>query len=38
MSRFFLKFTNGCISIVLSLALLTAGAYSAYCLWDNNQI
>ena len=38
MSRFFLKFTNGCISFVLSLALLTAGAYSAYCLWDNNQI
>lgn len=36
--RFFLRFINGFISLVLSLSLLTAGAYAAYCLWDNNQI
>lgn len=38
MKRFFLKLINGLISAFLTLALLTAGAYAAYCLWDNNQI
>lgn len=38
MARFILRLTNGCISLILSLALLTAGSYAAYCLWDNNQI
>lgn len=38
MARFCLRLINGFISLILSLALLTAGAYAAYCLWDNNQI
>lgn len=38
MCRFFLKLTNGLISIAVAIALLTAGAYATYCLWDNNQI
>lgn len=38
MSRFFLKLCNGLISIAVAIALLTAGAYATYCLWDNNQI
>ncbi len=38
MVGFMMKITNGLISLVLSLVLLTAGAYAAYCLWDNNQI
>lgn len=38
MARSFLKICNGFISSFLTLALLTAGVYSAYCLWDNEQI
>lgn len=38
MSQAFLKLCNGIISLVATLALLTAGVYAAYCLWDNNQI
>lgn len=38
MARSFLKFFNGFVSLALSLALLIAGVYATYCLWDNNQI
>lgn len=38
MAKFILKLVNGVISFAVSLALLTAGAYAAYCLWDNEQI
>lgn len=38
MSRLFVRLCNGLISIAVAIALLTAGAYATYCLWDNNQI
>lgn len=38
MSQAFLKLSNGLISLVTSFALLIAGIYATYCLWDNNQI
>lgn len=38
MSRAILKLINGLVSCVTVLALLLAGGYAAYCLWDNNQI
>lgn len=38
MARSFLKLCNGFISLVMTLILLTAGAYAAYCLWDNERI
>ena len=37
-SRFILKFCNAIINVVLALVLLVAGCYSAYALWDNNQV
>lgn len=33
-----LRLIDGCISFAVFLALLTAGAYAGYCLWDNHQI
>lgn len=38
MVRGVLRLVNGLISIAVGFALLIAGAYAAYCLWDNNQI
>lgn len=38
MARSLLRLFDGLINFVVSLALLTAGAYAAYCLWDNEQI
>lgn len=38
MVRAVVKLTNSLISIAVVLALLLAGAYAAYCLWDNQQI
>ena len=33
-----LKLCNAMISMIMFVLLLTAGAYSVYALWDNNQI
>jgi sortase B len=38
MARLLLKLFEGLINFVVSLALLTAGVYAAYCLWDNERI
>ncbi len=38
MSRAFLKLAHGFVSIATAFALLIAGLYSGYCLWDNQQI
>lgn len=38
MARRILKLANALLTACLTVALLTAGAYSAYALWDNNQI
>lgn len=38
MLRALIKLTNGAISLVTGLALLLAGAYAGYCLWDNQQV
>lgn len=38
MSRFILNAANWLLSAFLTVVLLVAGAYSAYALWDNNQI
>ena len=38
MSKAFLKLANGLISLAVAIALVVAGGYAAYCLWDNNQI
>lgn len=38
MSRFILKLADGLVSLAVALALLTAGVYAGYCLWDNQQI
>lgn len=38
MAKFFLRFFETLFSLLLSLCLIVAGAYSAYALWDNNQI
>lgn len=38
MARMILKLANGLLSAFLTVVLLVAGAYSAYALWDNNQI
>lgn len=37
-AKFILKAANALVSLVVALALLTAGAYSCYALWDNNHI
>ena len=37
-SRRFLKAANSLLSAVVMLFLFTAGAYSAYSLWDNAQV
>lgn len=38
MSRFILKVANALVSAVVLVALVVAGLYSGYALWDNNQI
>ena len=38
MARFFLKACNTVVNILLIIALVIAGAYSVYALWDNNQV
>jgi sortase B len=38
MAKGFLRWANGLVSLVMTLALLTAGGYASYCLWDNSQI
>lgn len=38
MVRTVVKLTNSLINIIIGLAILLAGCYSAYCLWDNQQI
>ena len=37
-SRFFLRVFNSIVNLVLAVVLLVAGSYSAYALWDNNQV
>lgn len=37
-SRFTLRALNALLSVVLFCIILTAGAYSAFALWDNNQV
>ena len=37
-AKFILKAANALVSLVVVLALITAGAYSCYALWDNNRI
>ena len=36
--RKLLQFLNGLVTVVVTLALLTAGAYAGYALWDNQQV
>lgn len=38
MFRVFIKLTNSLVSLATGLALLLAGSYAGYCLWDNQQI
>ena len=38
MSKAFLRLANGLVSLVVAVALITAGGYAAYCLWDDGQI
>lgn len=38
MSKWFLKFANGLLSLVIGLGLLTAVLYAGYALWDNRQV
>lgn len=38
MAKWILKLCNALLSLALGLGLVFAGAYSAYALWDNNQI
>ena len=38
MAKAILKILNSLVSLAVFLALLTAGTYSAYALWDNNRI
>lgn len=38
MARMILRAANGLLSAFLTVVLLIAGVYSAYALWDNNQI
>lgn len=38
MFRAFIKLANSLVSLVTGLALLLAGVYAGYCLWDNQQI
>lgn len=38
MARWILRLVNGAVSAVVSVALLVAGAYAGYALWDNQQI
>lgn len=38
MARWFLRFANGLLSCILTIALLIMAAYSGYALWDNRQI
>lgn len=33
-----LRFLNALVSLAVALALLTAGAYSVYALWDNHRV
>lgn len=37
-ARFILRVANGLLTAVVLLILLTAGAYSVYALWDNQQV
>ncbi|MCD7748605.1 MAG: class B sortase [Oscillospiraceae bacterium] len=37
-SRFFLRAGNALLSFFIVLALLLAGSWAAYALWDNNQV
>ena len=37
-SKLFLKGANALVSLVVSVFLIVAGAYSVYALWDNEQI
>lgn len=38
MAKATLKFLNSLVSFIVFIALLTAGSYSAYALWDNSRI
>lgn len=38
MLRAFIRLINNLVSIATGLALLLAGLYAGYCLWDNQQI
>ena len=37
-AKFILKTTNALISLVIILALCTAGIYATYALWDNRRV
>lgn len=38
MLRLIIKRANGLVSLITGLALLLAGSYAGYCLWDNQHI
>lgn len=38
MAKHLLRILNSLVTLVVALALLSAGAYSAYALWDNNRV
>ena len=38
MAKHLLRILNSLVTLVVALALLSAGAYSAYALWDNSRV
>lgn len=38
LSEFFLRLANSILTVIVSVVILTIGAYATYALWDNNRI